>query len=82
MTSGIWTTAGICAPCGKPPGDVYHDSIGGTRNEATDAPTNAPASMRMSAVFTIPDQYNEAWPTSRFAMPALQRDMAELALLK
>lgn len=53
MTSGIWTTAGICAPCGRPPGDVYHDSIGGTRNEATDAPSRAPASMRMSAVFTI-----------------------------
>lgn len=53
MTSGIWTTAGICAPCGRPPGDVYHDSIGGTRNEATDAPSRVPASMRMSAVFTI-----------------------------
>src|SRR5262249_46735639 len=53
MTSGIWTTAGICAPCGSPPGDVYQDSIGGTRNEATDAPSTAPASMRMSAVFTI-----------------------------
>jgi len=53
ITSGIWTTAGICAPCGRPPGDVYHDSTGGTRNEATDAPSRAPASMRMSAVFTI-----------------------------
>ena len=53
MTSGIWTTAGICAPCGRPPGDVYHESIGGTRNEATAAPSRAPASMRMSAVFTI-----------------------------
>src|SRR4030095_10320306 len=53
MTSGIWTTAGICAPCGSPPGDVYHDSIGGTRNEATTAPSRAPASMSRSAVFTI-----------------------------
>jgi hypothetical protein len=53
MTSGIWTTAGICAPCGSPPGDVYHESIGGTRNEATDAPNRAPASIRMTAVFTI-----------------------------
>ena len=40
------------APCGSPPGDVYHESMGGTMNDAAATPTSAPLSMRIKAVFT------------------------------
>src|SRR5215467_8072878 len=53
ITSGICTTELICAPAGKPPGDVYQAIAGGTMNEATTAPMIAPASARMRVVFTI-----------------------------
>jgi hypothetical protein len=32
---------------------VYHDNIGGTRNEAADMPTSAPANMRIRTVFMV-----------------------------
>ena len=54
MTSGICTTAWICAPCGRPPGDVYHDSAGGTTNDAIATPISAPESGNLFAGSATP----------------------------
>ena len=39
------------APWGKPPGDVYHESMGGTMNDAAATPSSAPINMRIKTVF-------------------------------
>ena len=38
-------------PCGRPPGAVYHESAGGTTNDATTTPRRAPASKN-TRIFT------------------------------
>src|SRR5215510_4013154 len=51
MTSLICTTACTCAPSGSPPGDAYHESSGGTRNDAATTPTKAPSRTKITVVF-------------------------------
>src|SRR5947208_11645156 len=43
----------MCAPCGRPPGEVYQANAGGTMSDAMIAPSRAPARARITVVFMV-----------------------------